>query len=108
MPLEGAKEVAKVAVETSGSAMGWIVAALGGVGASIAGIWKHIHSRVSILEQSIVTHNTLREHINDEEEKFQALFNKHDTVIDKINNIGNAVARIEGKLSNNHDWQDPK
>ena len=106
MPVEQAKEAAKVLVETSGSLSGvwsWIITALGG---SVVGLWGHVTGRIKKLEDTIATSTMLKDHIEDENEKFNAIFEKMDHSADKISTIAASVARIEGVLSRNPDWKD--
>lgn len=99
MPIEQAKEAAKMVVETSGifsAIWQWIV---GGIGAGLIGLWGHITGRVKKLEETHVTSEQLRDHIDSEDLKFNALFEKADKMGDKLSNIAESVARIEGKLN---------
>ena len=97
MPVDGAKEVAKVVVESSPGLLQW---AVGGLGAGLAVIWGHITGRIKKMEETAVSAAALKEHIDEENEKFRELFTKHDGIIEKVSEISNAVARIEGALSN--------
>lgn len=99
MPIETAKEVGKVVVETTGtfsSLWQWIVTAIGG---GLMGLWGHITGRVKELEKHQVTESMLRDHIDDESQKFDAIFTKTDHMNEKLHSIGESVARIEGALA---------
>ena len=98
MPIEPAKEAAKLVVESTGilsSIWEWIIA---GIGTALSGLWLHITRRLSRIEQNQVTSTRLDSHIIDEERKFSTLFDKHDSLLDKVSSIAASVARIEGKL----------
>lgn len=98
MPIDQAKEAAKLAVETSGvwsNIWQWL---LGGVCASGVAVWSHLTGRIRVLEERAVTSEKLSEHIADEQQKFEALFNRHDHLIDTVSEIRESVARIEGRL----------
>ena len=99
MPVESGKEVVKLAVESSGS--GWIQWTAGGIGGGVAWVWAHITGRLKKIEQTMVTAAFLKEHVDDENQKFKELFTKHDGIIDKVSDIQASVARIEGAIS--HD-----
>lgn len=98
MPIDTAKDAAKVVVETSGSFSGfwqWLVSI---TGAGVLGIWGHITGRIKKLEDTLVTAQAFDKHIMDEELKFKELMSKHDILLGKISEIGHSVARIEGRL----------
>lgn len=108
MPVEQIKEATKVIVEASGSLAGvwqWIITAIGG---ALVGLWSHLTGRLKKLEETVTTQDIMREHAAQEEKKFDALFASHRIIMEEVTIIGKSVARIEGKLSNNHDWQDEK
>ena len=77
----------------------WIRWAIGGVVLGIITIWAHITGRLKALEDNAVTNEVLRTHREREDEKFSILFRKHDEGNTKLNNIGTAVARIEGAIA---------
>ena len=95
MPVEQAKEAAKLVVETSGSLSGmwqWIIGSFGG-----GGILGAIGYMVRF-ERRMVSKTEFEKHTNAQEATFTTLFEKHDTVLDKVSSIQASVARIEGKL----------
>ena len=98
MPQEAVKEAAKVIVETSGSFSEVWAWATGGLGAVGAALWGHVTGRLKKIEGQMVTAAYLKEHVDDENKKFEALFTKHDAMINKVGSIAESVARIEGKL----------
>lgn len=99
MPAETAKEAAKAAIEVSGSGMWqWFAGSLSVVGAGIAGVWGHVTGRIKTLEEIAVSKKQLEDHTREENEKFAALFDKHDDLMREVTVVGKAVARIEGKL----------
>ena len=99
---DNTKEVAKVVVETSGVAMTWIAASFATLGSAVVAMWKYITSRISKIELdaslAAVIKNDFDKHIRDENVKFDALFTKHDHLIEAVSTIRESVARIEGKL----------
>ena len=112
MPLEESREAAKLVVETSGifsSFWHWVIAAIGtmlsGIGVALVALWGHLTGRIAALEKSHVTDLRLKEHIVDENARFDVLFDKHDRMMlkydhlmDELSRVAQAVARIEGKL----------
>ena len=80
----------------------------GALGAGAVVVWGNITGRIKVLESTLVTHTKLEEHIDSEEKQFTLLFSKHDEMNKSLTVVREAVARIEGKLSSNHDWQDSK
>jgi len=105
VPIESAKEAAKAVVETPGilpSLLNWFGAVLLGAGATIAAMWRRMGMRLSRVEReaslAAVIKQDLANHTTDENLKFAELFRKHDNMADKLHNVGEAVARIEGKL----------
>jgi hypothetical protein len=86
----------------------WARWATGGVVAGVVLVWGHLTGRIKALENTIVTHRTLEQHIDSEEKQFDVLFNHQRETSKAIAEIGKSVARIEGKLSNNHDCQNEK
>ena len=103
MPTEGAKEVAKIAVESSGPLLTRIVGAVSAVSAFIAAVWKYTTNRMTKVEQdaaaALVIKRDLDAHIADENGKLEALFRKHDDLHETVTTIRESVARIEGKLN---------
>ena len=92
------KEVAHLAVETSGhfgSIWQWIV---GMTGAGLVGLWGHLTGRIKRLEDTVSTAKMLQDHIEDENKKFDALFANNHDIHAEVTTIGKAVARIEGML----------
>jgi hypothetical protein len=99
MPSEITKEVAKIAIETSGTFSHIWEIIVSGIGIVLAGMWAHITGRLKKVEEGHVTAQMLKQHLDDENDKFRELFSKHDGVIEAVSDIRAAVARIEGKLS---------
>lgn len=98
MPVEQAKDAAKLVVEASGvfgEIWKWLIGVLG---AGLVGLWGHITGRVAALEKNQVTEARLQKHENIEDEKFNVLFDKNERLIEKVSEIQSSVARIEGKL----------
>ena len=93
------KEVAKVVVETSGSLGAFWQWLIGGIGTCVIGVWGHVTGRIKKLEDTVVTAKVLKDHIDDENDKFSELFAKHERTMEKLSVIGEAVARIEGKIN---------
>lgn len=102
MPIEGAKEVAKVVVESSGSASSWIVAGFVAATSSVAAMWKYLTKKMSKVEQDAIAAKVIKDaldaHIEDENGKFDVLFQKHDSLHETVTSIRESVARIEGRL----------
>ena len=96
---DSAKEVVKVAVETSGSLSTFWQWLIGGIGTCVVGVWGHVTGRIKKLEDTVVTAKVLKDHIDDENDKFVELFRKHEMAMEKLSVIGQAVARIEGKIN---------
>lgn len=86
----------------------WVRWVVGGIVGGILLVWGHITGRLKALENTIVTHRILEQHIDNEQKQFDVLFNHQRETSKAIAEIGKSVARIEGKLSNSHDWQDEK
>ena len=86
----------------------WARWAVGGVVGGAVLVWGHLTGRIKALENTIVTHRILEQHIYNEEKQFDVLFTHQRETSKAIAEIGKSVVRIEGKLSNNHDWQDEK
>ena len=97
MPMETGKEIVKVAVESSSG--GWLQWVAGGIVGGVGWVWAHVTGRLKKIEQTMVTAAYLKEHVDDENQKFKELFTKHDGIIDKVSDIQASVARIEGAIS---------
>ena len=97
-PVEQAKEVMKVAVETSGAFSSIWHYIIGGLATGVAGMWGHLTGRIGKLEDRIVGKEAFDKHVIDENSRFDVLFDKHDKLLDQVTTIGRSVARIEGKL----------
>lgn len=107
MPLETGKEVAKIAVETSGEFVGvwrWIV---GAAGTGLLWLGGRLHGRLTRLEESAVFVSTLKAHTEEEEKKFDALFKLLHENTETTTRIRESVARIEGKLNGNYERRAP-
>lgn len=98
MPQDTVREATKVVVETSGAFSNLWAWATGGLGAAGAALWRHVTGRLNKIEDRMVTAAVLKEHMDDENKKFELLFTKHDGIINKVGSIAESVARIEGKL----------
>ncbi len=98
MPVDTAKEAAKIVLDTSSGLGGLWQSLIGALGVGIAGLWGHVTGRLKKIEDNQVTAAALKEHIDDENEKFRTLFTKHDGISEKVADIAASVARIEGKL----------
>ena len=102
MPVDGAKEVAKVVVESSGSITGMVGGLIATASASVIAMWKYLHSKITRIEReaalALVIKEDLDKHITDENGKFEALFTKYDHLNESVTSIRESVARIEGKL----------
>lgn len=94
MPVDQAKEAAKVVIETSGTFAGIWEYVVSGIGAGILGLLGYVRK----LEKNGITRAQFKEHIETDIEKFDLLFGKHDKVLEKVSSIAESVARIEGKL----------
>ena len=86
----------------------WVRWAVGGIAGGIILVWGHITGRIKALEASSITHMMLKDHITNEEKTFDVLFQNQRETTKAISEISKSVARIEGKLSSNKDWQDHK
>ena len=96
MPVETTKEVVKIATEAGASWWQWALGIAGGFGGTI---WAASVGRLGRVERNMVTKEELKDHTNDEDEKFSALFNKADSMANDITAIRIAVARIEEHTS---------
>ena len=98
MPLEPLKEV----VQTPGF-FGAVIDVLkwffGIIGAGVVVMWGGLTGRIKKLEETSASTQILRDHIEDENRKFDALFDNHKDQSEKISKIAESVARIEGVLS---------
>mgnify|MGYP001375860306 CR=1 FL=1 len=106
MAPETIKEVAKIAVETSGEFTSIWRWAVGTAGAGLGYLWLHITGRITKVEDKMVGKEAFEKHVKDEDIKFELLFEKHekmdakhDRILEKISVIGESVARIEGSLN---------
>lgn len=103
MPVETAKEAAKVVIETSGTVVAWVAATVAAMLSSIAALWKYFTTKLSRIEQDAINAAVIKKdldsHIRDENGKFEALFRKHDDLHETVTTIRESVARIEGVVS---------
>ena len=92
------KEALKVAVETSGSWLGWWQWLVGSAAAICSGGWFHLTGRIGKLESTLVSAAQFKDHVDSEETQFAALDAKHDLIMEKVSKIGEDVAFIKGRI----------
>lgn len=81
-------------VEAAKGTWQWVA---GGIASGAYAVWKYFNHRIEKLEGCIVTSTQLREHTEQEEKKFDALFRLHRETAAVILDISKAVSRLEGK-----------
>ena len=77
----------------------WIETAAAVATGSAAWVWKHLTGRIAKLEDKVVGQRAFQEHVEEENEKFNALFLKQDKLSDKVSDVHAAVSRVEGIVS---------
>ena len=65
-----------------------------------AWVWKHLTGRIGALEDKVVAQTAFDKHVEDQNEQFRRLYDRHDRTIADVSEVKAGVARIEGVLSN--------
>ena len=104
MPIEPLKEMAKAASDGYAHALiDWFLGLVAATIAALGTMWKFLSGKLTKIEVDSYSlaelKKDLKEHIKDETGTFNTLFEKHDHVLERVNEIGKSVARIEGVLS---------
>ena len=84
MKMELPDKFAEVATVTVAGALGWV--------------WNHLTRRLTRLEESLLARDVFDRHVDQQNGKFETLFNRQEKISDNLSEVHSAVARIEGTL----------